>query len=575
MRLVLAFARAYPRHSLVMLVCLVLSATAEGLGYSTLLPVLGIATRGHGSAATSGEFERVVLEALGWVGIEPRLGPLLALVVGAMFLKGALMLVSQRQVGYTVAHVATDLRLSLLRALLSTRWSYYTRQPVGVLSNSFATEAYRAAEAYLHGTFILSLVLQTLVYSAVAVAVSWQVALGAFLLGALVLASLRSLVRMTRRAGVKQTRLMSALLGRLTDNLQAVKPLKAMARETLMGPMLEHDTQRLNRAMRRQVVSKEALKAIQEPLTFACLACGMYVLTVWWGMELGAVLVLGVLFGNTLASLSKVQRRYQHLVSYESAYWAIRETIEHAEAHREIPTGDRAPTLDREIALEEVDLDYEGQPVLRGVSISIPAGRITALIGPSGSGKTSILDLVIGLTQPRAGEVRVDGVSLREIDTRTWRSSIGYVPQEVFLLNGTVLLNVSLGDPGVSREQVEQALRRADAEFALALPEGIDTTVGERGSLLSGGQRQRIAIARALVKRPRLLILDEATTALDPDTEASLWKTLERLRGETTILAVSHQPRLAAEADRVYRVAEGTVQPVAREGEAARRSSAS
>jgi ATP-binding cassette subfamily C protein len=180
------------------------------------------------------------------------------------------------------------------------------------------------------------------------------------------------------------------------------------------------------------------------------------------------------------------------------------------------------------------------------------------LIGPSGSGKTTIIDLVIGLLRPQSGIVRIDDAPLSELDLKAWRRMIGYVPQETLLLHDSILHNVTLDDPELSEQDAVRALTSAGAwEFVEHLPRGIHSTVGERGSKLSGGQRQRIMIARALVHKPRLLILDEATSALDPKNEAAIGRTMQELRGELTILAISHQTALVSAADCVYRLENG------------------
>jgi len=190
----------------------------------------------------------------------------------------------------------------------------------------------------------------------------------------------------------------------------------------------------------------------------------------------------------------------------------------------------------------------------------IPAGSLTVVMGPSGAGKTTLVDLVVGLLQPDAGEIRVDGVPLREIAAREWRLQIGYVPQETLMLHQSVALNVTLGDPSVPLADVDDALRAAGAsEFVAALPEGVETIVGERGLRLSGGQRQRLALARALVRKPSLLVLDEATTALDPATEREICETLRALRGAVTIVAICHHGHLAEVADLVYRVEDARI----------------
>jgi ATP-binding cassette subfamily C protein len=261
------------------------------------------------------------------------------------------------------------------------------------------------------------------------------------------------------------------------------------------------------------------------------------------------------LFARTLGCVNKAQREVQRLRIRESALWAIETAIAEAEAQVEAPGGTASTHLDAGITLRDVTLAYAERPVLERVSLDIPAGEITALLGASGSGKTTLIDLVTGLVRPQSGEIRVDGTPLPELDLVAWRRMIGYVPQEMLLLNASVRLNVTLGDPAATDADVEHALRDAEAwETVSQLPGGIDAPVGERGALLSGGQRQRISIARALVHRPRLLILDEATAALDPATEAAIWDTVAKLRGRTTVIAISHQPALAGVADRIYRV---------------------
>ena len=559
MRLLITFGRRYPGRSALMLGCLFLAAFAEGIGLTTLLPLLALVAKGSAAtAANPSQLEMRVQAVLHSVGLEATLGVMVIIVVAAMVVKAGLVLLAQRQVGYTVAHVATDLRLSLLRALLATRWEYYVRQPTGQLANAYATEAFRASQAYLLGTTMVALGLQALVYSTIAIAVSWQVTLGAGLIGGTAIYFLNRFVQMSRQAGKRETRLIKSVLGRLTDILWAVKPLKAMGRQPLVTPLLEKETRKLNKALRRDVLSKETLSALQEPMLVATIAGGLYVAVANWGFALDRVLVLAVLFGRLLSHLNGIQKQMQRMANFESAYWSIAETIRECEAMREISTGTKSPTLERDIVLDHVTLSYGDRDVLSDLSLTVPAGRVTVLIGPSGAGKTSIVDLVTGLVRPKGGEIRVDGVPLDQIDLEAWRRRIGYVPQEMLLLHESVRTNVTLGDPALNERDVEKALRAAGAwDFVSALPEGMDTHVGERGARLSGGQRQRIAIARALVHKPLLLILDEATANLDPDTAAAITATMRDLSSEITILAVSHQMVLLDSAHLVYRIDAG------------------
>ena len=558
MRAVLAFIRAYPRRSLLVLTALVIAGTLEGISMTALLPVLSVALE-HNSADANG-VGGVALTLLRSIGLEPTLTSLLAVIVVGVTATSVVALLARREIGYTVAQVATDLRLQLLRSLVAARWEYYLRQPVGKLSNAMAGEASAASQAYLSATTMITSAIQAVAYSAVAFAVSWK-ATAAYVAAALVIAvALHSMVRLAKRAGKRSTKMMTQLLTGLYDTLQSVKPLKAMGRENLADGVLAAQTLELNAATRRLVVAREGRKAIQQPIIAILMAAGTYVGVVLWNLPMSTVLVLMILLSRVLFNFGKVQADYQDLVGYESFYWSLRRTLDEAAREVEQLGGTVPPTLEREIAIEHVDFAYAGAPVLHDCSLQIPFGSFASIVGPSGAGKTTLIDLVVGLVRPQRGRILLDGVDLEEVELHAWRRMIGYVPQENLLLHDTVERNVTLGDAEVGPADVEYALRAAGAwPFIASLPEGVRTVVGERGARFSGGQRQRIMIARALAHRPRLLILDEATASLDPATEAAVCETLAGLRGQVTILAISHQRALVEAADRVYRLEKGRV----------------
>ena len=556
------FASRYRAQSVVVLLCLLLAGLLEGVGLTALLPILSlVAPMGSDTAAAAdapSKLNAAVESALQRVGLESSLEVLVPVFAIVFWLKAGVVLFAKRQIGYTVARVATDLRLELLRVLMASRWSHYTQLRSGSAANALATEAERASLAYHQLAQVCGYGIQTVLYLGLAVAISWPVTAGAAVAMLLVFGGLGELVRKASRAGRKQTKYLKLLLSRVTDSLQAVKLLKATGRESLIEPLLESDTERLNIALRRRVLTRETLRALQEPILVSCLCVGFYVGHVLLKMPLAEMGVLAALFAKIMGSANKLQRRYQSAVMETSALWSLRGMIDQAANDIEALPSGATPTLNGEIEIRDVRVCMDGALVLDGLSLSIPAGKVTAFVGESGVGKTTAADLVTGLIRPDAGEVYVDGVPLCELDLRRWRELIGYVPQEMLMLHDSVAKNVTLGDPVVTSEQVEQALRDAGAwEFVSALPGGIECSVGERGTRLSGGQRQRIAIARALVHGAKLLILDEATAALDPKNEEAVWATIDRLRGRTTVIAISHQPTLAGVADRIYRIADG------------------
>ena len=562
MRFLIAIARMYPGRSALTLVSLLFAGVADGLSVLLLLPLLNFATSDTARVPGNGlsGLGHMLTEALSAIGVTPTVGALLVVILVCLALKAVFLILANVQVGYTVAHVATDLRLSLLRSLLAARWEFYVRQPVGSLTNAIGTEAIRASQAYFQGVKTLVVLIQAIVYAGVAFFVTWKGALLSLTMGGMILYGLRRLVRMAHHAGTRQTQLLKSLLTRLADSLQSVKPLKAMAREGLVGSLLGSENKRLNRALRRDVSSTETLSEVQDFTIALIMICGLYVALIQWKLPFNAVIVMVLVLARSLASLGKTQRQYQRMRSYESAFWSLQSVIEEASGARETNPGGISPRLEKSVRLNNVNFSYGEISVLSNASLSVPAGSFTAIMGPSGAGKTTIADLIIGLLRPQEGEILIDNVPLQQVDLRQWRRIIGYVPQESFLLHETVLWNVTLGDPEVNDADAEAALRAAGAwEFVAELPQQIHSSVAERGMALSGGQRQRIAIARALARRPKLLILDEVTSSLDPQTEAAICQTLQGLRGQLTILAISHQPAVVDAADRIYRIQSGEV----------------
>ena len=566
MRLMLSFFRAYPWHSVLMLLALLFAGVAEGIGLSALLPLISIAIKNDSrdaadtNAEPPGEYEQAVLDVMHQLGISPTIGVLLIIIVAGVTIKSLLLLVARKQVGYTAAQVATDLRLEMLNAMLRSKWEYFIHQPIGSLTNRLATEAQRSSNSFVYGATMITYLVQAIIYGGVAIAVSWKATLTTLAIGSVIIGISHFLVRMTRRAGKKQTKLFTSLLAQLTDTLQSVKPLKAMSKEHLADKVLAMETSRLNKSFRKQVFSSAALNAAQEEMFAIVVAGGMFIALVKLDMPFPTVTVLAVVLGKMLSQLGKVQKQYQKMVAGESAFWSIKTGIEEARQAEEYLGEGVIPKLEKCIRLDHVTFGYDpGRQVLCDISLEIPQGRLTTLTGPSGSGKTTVIDLVIGLLKPQSGQVLVDDTPLDRLDMRAWRRMIGYVPQETLLLHASVAHNVTLGDPELSEEDATRALKEAGAwDFITRLPDGIHSTVGERGTKLSGGQRQRIMIARALVHKPRLLILDEATSALDPENEAAIGRTMEALRGKLTILAISHQTALVEAADCVYRMEDGS-----------------
>ena len=562
MRIVFIIFRQYPWQTTVMLLFLMLSGVAEAIGISAMLPLLAIVLgnlKGK-AAAKPTQAEQIIRDIFDSIGLTPTLEVLLVCILAAMLLKSLLVWFANRRVGYTVAHLTTKFRLQMLRAYMLARWEFFLSQPIGRLSNAMGTEVNRTAKAYAAGVSIIVVFIHTAIYLVIAFMVSWKATLIALAVGTFIWYPLNRFVRKAKRAGRRQVKLKKIMSSEFVDSMQSIKPLKAMAQEDRAETILVSKTKKIRSAMQKEVVSKQSLSAFQEAVKVTFMLAGVYVTIVIWGLAPTTVMILVILLGRIMGKLSKIQSEYQEIAIFESGYWSMMETLEFARKMREQKLGDRKPELKQTVRLEGVTFAYPKHSVFEDVSLVFPARKVTAIVGPSGAGKTTIVDLVIGLLRPQKGEVWVDDLPMEKIDLKQWRRMIGYVPQETLLLHDSIFMNVTLGDPDISEREVQEALQKAEIwEFVKAKRKGMRSSVGQRGLMLSGGQRQRIAIARALVRKPKLLVLDEATTALDPENEAAICQTLRNLSGEVTILAISHQTAVLEVADRAYRVQDGKV----------------
>lgn len=333
----------------------------------------------------------------------------------------------------------------------------------------------------------------------------------------------------------------------MVEGLHGVKALQIAVTTNVVAD--EHARHRAALAHARQrsvflaAVSRQTLEAAVT-LGIGLLAAGLFALQT--GAE--ALASLGLVVAVAFRALPSISRLVGTLNGMRSAIVSlerIQEELQHATTHEDREE-QKSPTFAREIRFCDVSYTYRGAqgPALDGISFDIPAGSSIGIVGSSGAGKTTMVDLLLGLLEPTGGRITVDGVPLDRANILGWRRIIGYVPQDVFMLDSVIRDNVVFAgrDSPAPDDEVWAALEQAQlAEFVSSLPNGLDTLIGERGARISGGQRQRIGIARALYRQPSLLVLDEATSALDLVTEAAIAETIESLDRSITKVIIAHR----------------------------------
>lgn len=557
MHTTLLFFKTYPKASLITLFAFLFSGIAEGIGLLSFIPLLYLAmtnTEGHSPDADIAvmkdvEILKEISEALGdYFSI----GYILVAIFVGLTLKNYLILLANRQIGFTSAKIAYDFRVRVLRSIYRSRWEYFASQPTGYFSGRLTNEVKRAASTYMNSAMLVAFIAQCITYLVIAAVLSPGLTVIAIAVALLAYVLSKRFISQSRSHGLANTRHIKEIAKRAVDSIHGIKAIKAMGKEAFLESEFLKEISDLRDAQSGQVLASQHLNLWQNEIVLFFMLLGLFgsFYTDW--ISPVEVLLLAAVLMRFFSQTSRVTSQLQKLASSESAYYSLNEFLEHAQANGEVAHGGSQPTLEKGIQFSGVSFRYETNDVLHGAEFSFPANRITTLVGPSGAGKTTILDLVVALMEPREGKILVDDIPMESLDVSKWRQMIGYVPQEPFLLHESIFDNVTLGDESISRKQVVEALAEANAdEFVNQLEGGMDFNVGERGSRLSGGQRQRVMIARALIKKPSLVIFDEATSSLDSTSEREICNTILSLRGSHTIICASHRPLLVDAADQV------------------------
>jgi ATP-binding cassette, subfamily B, multidrug efflux pump len=498
-------------------------------------------------------------------GQQAYLAGMVGLLLGLTLIKGVLTFFQERWAEVGSQNVASDLRAEIQRNLTALSFSYHDKTSSGDLLSRTIQDVERIR--FLTGRATYRILEATLMLTGTTLVLFWMNPL----LAALAVLSFPLLVyraisfgRRYRPLSLVIQQELGALTSRIEQNLRGARVVKAFAREPQTIAAFEVDNERLfdmnARAARMDSINVPLLNLIANISAVVILAFGG-MLVVNGRLSLGEL----VAFTTYLAQLIQPVRRLGMILPMVSMAGAagdrIFEVIDSVPEVKDVPDARPLLTVRGAVQFENVSFAYARRhEALSQLNFEAQPGQVIALLGQTGSGKSTVINLIPRFYDPTGGRVLIDGIDIRGVQLNSLRSQIGIVMQETTLFAASIAENISFGKPGSSREQIEEAARAAQAhEFILQTPHGYDSHVGERGVTLSGGQKQRLAIARAILTDPRILILDDATSSVDSETEKLIQAAMERLMIGRTTFVIAHRLSTLHKADLILVMEKGRI----------------
>ena len=540
----------------------VATGLTQGFGLAMFVPLLKIMDE----SAAELEFPfSLIRDAVTAVGLPFELPVVLAALVG-LIVTGLALTFAQRSLilAYAYTRFIEATTATFVEGFMRTSWNYASGQATGEITNQLTIEIRRGARALTHLLTSLAAAIQIAIFLALSLTFFWELAFVALVFGTIAIIVIRPFQHRSFRYGGQLTMANNAFAFETVDLFRNFKLVKATGSENLIADRLKRLQGNVCRVIRVRQVNYAATEFVIQIFPVLLVAGVIGVAHGLLRVETAPVLVFLLFLARMVPLITQCQQEYQSYVMDLPAVHLIDSIV--AEQHRdrtEAPPGATAFTrLEDGIRFENVSYRFPGvdDEVLEDINLTIGRGQMVAIVGGSGAGKSTLIDLLCGLRTPTSGRILLDGRDLADTDTLSWRRRIGYVTQDIVVFNDSLHNNIRFARPEATAADVRRAMDIAHLGDVIdAMPEGLDTIVGEGGVRLSGGQKQRLALARALVGNPQLLLLDEATSALDNESERLVQRSIERLAHEFTLVVVAHRLSTVRQADLICVLERGRV----------------
>ncbi|MEM7482257.1 MAG: ABC transporter ATP-binding protein [Acidobacteriota bacterium] len=553
------FVRPFWKLALAAVIFSMVAALVEGLAMVVFALVAQLLT-GKTVEQAAGDFGRLgewATELLGHLPTQRLAVTLLLTLVGLQLLRSGLQLAGKFASIRMQTCIDGGTRKAIFNQFMRLSFSQLRGYRTGEMTSLIEHVMYLGMVFSRTSTIFSQLVLSA-VYLGVLAWLSLKMTLWVFLAGLVITGSLLHLVRLIRRQGARFTRASVALSEDIVEFLHGLRVVLTYAREEFARKRVHQIVDRGVAAHRTGLHLQAVISPIMDSLTILGIAgilmLGIYQMDGIEGSGLARLLTFLFVLYRLMPRIRILNDNFGHVLGYLPFVERISAILDDQDKDFKRLGGSRPAIFERTIEFRDVTFQYPAadRPAVENFNLTLPSGSMVALVGPSGGGKSTVADLLIGLVHPTSGQILVDGVELPEVDWHRWREVLGVVSQDTFVFSASVAENVAFGALDATREQIEQASREAGVHgFTMEMPEGYETLVGNQGARLSGGQRQRLGIARALVRQPRLLILDEATSNLDSQAEHEIQEALRSVSRQRTTVAIAHRLSTVSHADHI------------------------
>ncbi len=551
----------YPPWAIPVLVVLgMLTSFTEGIGISLFIPFL----ESIGQKNIVPQTGNWLFDSLGSVfnSIQPdtRLLTISFCIFIVVLLRAALTYGNMVTFTWLTMKVGHRIRSRLFEQLMTVSFRFIEKCSSGRLLNALSTETWRATDA-LSGLFrILIGVCSIAVYFTLLMLISWKLTLLVTAIMVVISVIVRLLTRQTQSLGEKVTWYNTELTNRMVEGIDGMKVIRAFVRESYEQKRFAQTSRRLTNLIVRLTMLHGTISPVYQVLT-AALLLAVLLTNIHSPEKIHSILIFIFILYRLQPRIIALDGARNKILSLASAVEEINSLL--AETKKSLPNGTIPfKELKKGIFFNKLTFKYnsEEKPALQKISISIPVGKTTALVGHSGAGKSTLIKLLLRFYDASEGNIYVDDYPMKSLETESWRKTIALVSQDVYVFNASIQDNIAYGRLDADGEEIIVAARIADAhEFICQLPHGYDTKVGDRGIRLSGGQLQRITLARAIVRKPGIIILDEATNALDSISEQLIQEALEKLSLDCTVIVIAHRLSTIENADQIIVLNKGRV----------------